>query len=80
MEYANDCLYLAERAREIASCVNIRSVQDAETLQGKFIDVAEKLEVIGESWMQEVIVSCSENATMESGSDVVATRIARLVH
>lgn len=71
MEYANDCLYLAERARKLASGINIRDVQDAEALQGRFMDVAEKLEVIGESWVQGVIVSRSENATMENGTDAV---------
>lgn len=71
VEYANDCLYLAERARKLASGINIRDVQDAEALQGRFMDVAEKLEVIGESWVQGVIVSRSENATMENGTDAV---------
>ena len=62
MEYANDCLYLAEQAGKVASCINIRNVEDAETLRGKFEDAAEKIGVIGESWMQEVIVSCPRTA------------------
>jgi centromere/kinetochore protein ZW10 len=78
VEYANDCLYLAERARKVALCINISSVEDAETLRGKFNDVAEKLECIGESWLQEVIVSSSEKAAVMNLSDVVATRIAKL--
>ena len=66
MEYANDCLYLAERARKAALCIDIASAEDAETLRGQFKDVAEKLECIGESWLQEVIVSGSENAKYEA--------------
>jgi len=65
VEYSNDCLYLAERARKIALCVHIRSVEDAETLRGQLKDVAEKLECIGESWLQEVIVSSSDNVNNE---------------
>jgi len=68
VEYANDCLYLAERARKAALCVNIRSVEDAEALRGQFKDVAEKLECIGESWLQEVIVSSFEKKTNMGGS------------
>lgn len=72
MEYSNDCLYLTEQARKIALCINIRSVEDAETLRGQLKDVAEKLECIGESWLQEVIVGSSDDATMKCLSDVVA--------
>lgn len=80
MEYANDCLYLAERARKAAWSINITNAEDAETLRGQFNDVAEKLECIGESWLQEVIVSSSENANTKHLSDVGAARIAKLVH
>jgi len=78
VEYSNDCLYLAEQARKFALCINIRSMEDAETLRGKFKDVAEKLECIGESWLQEVIVSNSENANFKNLSYVVAARVAKL--
>ena len=80
MEYANDCLYLAERARKIALGIDLSNVEDAETLRGQFGDVAEKLECIGESWLQEVIVSSSDNASRKWLSDVVAARIAKLAH
>ena len=53
MRYANDCAYLARGVRDLSSNL---STKDSE-LKTKMEECADKLDIVAESWMEDMVVS-----------------------